>query len=804
MEQYLWTFDDIVRFIDHPDTPVRRWAIEWLTKRFPDRAAESLLTVLDDLYTYNVLSACSFLGDQGDRAKHGPALFEGLKQAEGARFAYIAAALGKLGYREAVPMIAQRLNVLWEGSSASEPSEYLRIVDALGDLGGDQARQALWALLDGFQDGLWAVPPIEAMLAAARPEDVTRLVKTYRRWPPLHSSRRQVAAFGAAAGANRLTEEIGYAIEGGLYEAYEQAAGWLGNDTTESEACWRELERAFERGHRRLFNIVLREVRRIAEQRGDDVDGWLADWEAGKPLGDYQRRATRTRLLLEAFARYPSAHPRQRVQESALGLALLFQWSLDRDDQALLDAAEDRIETLLDILYRQWEHPLPDIVERVANLGPGIVPRLIRRFDPERRGWEPIRIADTIARIARRYIGSCDVAIPLLVEAINDDRGDYVLESCSEALSAIGLPAVPYLAEHVGSEDSTRHIFLCGALGEIPAESAAQAILSQIEQGMPFDDMEVDHLTRIGSPSAIKVLRAVWTEGEHPLDDTLAEALLVLCEINGIQRPELPRWRRIVQEKEAQFEAMTLDLRPWFLEEAPKEEKPRPAAGHTRPRQEKVYPPAGPTLVTHEGDLVAFGRALYWHQGLEEILQILAQESDFDVGDDPEPDGVLRFGWYETEEAVRPSTVGLGRRVLATLALTPETLEIEAMSEERLARCRRRLGDLLGGWIHFLKTETKSMEQALAEDIPADLPEAPALSPEAIAELEDRMLREWLETSIPALEGMTPREAVKTAEGQQMLRDLFQYIERQYERYPLPPGMFRPDYNKAKRMLGLA
>jgi hypothetical protein len=48
MEELLWTFEDVVRFVDHPDLPLRRWALERLTKRFPNQTADALLVMVDD------------------------------------------------------------------------------------------------------------------------------------------------------------------------------------------------------------------------------------------------------------------------------------------------------------------------------------------------------------------------------------------------------------------------------------------------------------------------------------------------------------------------------------------------------------------------------------------------------------------------------------------------------------------------------------------------------------------------------------------------------------------------------------
>ena len=209
--------------------------------------------------------------------------------------------------------------------------------------------------------------------------------------------------------------------------------------------------------------------------------------------------------------------------------------------------------------------------------------------------------------------------------------------------------------------------------------------------------------------------------------------------------------------------------------------------------------------MTPEGDPLIFCRALYRHAGMDEVLHILAQADDFDLEDAPEPgpDGALQFGWYEVGPGKQPLPAPLGRRILATVTLAPETLEIETMSKGRLARCRRRMEQQLGDRLHLLHTEAKSMERALAEEPPEDAPEPVILPPEAIADLEERMLRQWIDESIPALGGMTPREAVRTPEGRQRVLDLLDYIERQQASHPPPPGMLSPDYRKVKKMLGL-
>jgi len=83
-------------------------------------------------------------------------------------------------------------------------------------------------------------------------------------------------------------------------------------------------------------------------------------------------------------------------------------------------------------------------------------------------------------------------------------------------------------------------------------------------------------------------------------------------------------------------------------------------------------------------------------------------------------------------------------------------------------------------------------------------PEEPFIPPpELVAEIEEKMLRQWIDESIPALDGLTPREAVKTPKGRKQVLELIEYSVQMQKRMAQMPGMFAPDYRKVKKMLGL-
>jgi hypothetical protein len=217
--------------------------------------------------------------------------------------------------------------------------------------------------------------------------------------------------------------------------------------------------------------------------------------------------------------------------------------------------------------------------------------------------------------------------------------------------------------------------------------------------------------------------------------------------------------------------------------------------------------PRRPGVVTPEGDPLAFASAQYRHAALDKVREILTQADDFGLDDElePEADNSLEFPWFET----RPDSPSLhapllGQRVLANLTLTPTTLVIEAMSQQRLDDCCRRLEQLLGDDIHLVGTETKDVSQALRERKARDTAHEPFVPPpEFIAEIEDKMLRQWIDESIPALGGLTPRQAVKTPAGRRQVLELIDQAGHMQKSIRKTPGTFAPDYRKVKKMLGL-
>jgi hypothetical protein len=131
-------------------------------------------------------------------------------------------------------------------------------------------------------------------------------------------------------------------------------------------------------------------------------------------------------------------------------------------------------------------------------------------------------------------------------------------------------------------------------------------------------------------------------------------------------------------------------------------------------------------------------------------------------------------------------------------------LVLETNSRERGERGRKMLEELLGDQLGPGLLEIEDIERAAAR---AGLPDNP-LPPEVEAELRhaftDRHLHEWLDTEIPALDGKTPRRAVRSKAGRERVLALLKDIERSEHRTARDLGTEPYDVSWMWQELGLA
>ena len=172
---------------------------------------------------------------------------------------------------------------------------------------------------------------------------------------------------------------------------------------------------------------------------------------------------------------------------------------------------------------------------------------------------------------------------------------------------------------------------------------------------------------------------------------------------------------------------------------------------------------------TAEGDELVFASAVFDVRDREGLDRALGSHPDLDRQEDGS------YAWFEAgggEEF---------RRGLGTFVLDEGRVVLETTSKARAERGRAFLEALAGEVVRYRATGFESVERAMARRPAPPAREADAIPPEVEAELlgayYDKHYRAWVDTSLPALGGQTPREAARTKAGRPRVVALLKDME---------------------------
>jgi hypothetical protein len=165
-----------------------------------------------------------------------------------------------------------------------------------------------------------------------------------------------------------------------------------------------------------------------------------------------------------------------------------------------------------------------------------------------------------------------------------------------------------------------------------------------------------------------------------------------------------------------------------------------------------------PTLVTTDGEPLVFCTAEYEIAGGEDREIVRRLDAMRDVRREQE-DGRERWVWMEPRAD--------GNVVIASLSLEADRLKVETQSVLRSARVGGRLAEEIGDRITLVDhTTQKVTPEMLASRAagPRDGEDRPSIPPDEerrmVREVMEQHYRRWPDEPVPALEGLTPREAV--------------------------------------------
>ena len=135
--------------------------------------------------------------------------------------------------------------------------------------------------------------------------------------------------------------------------------------------------------------------------------------------------------------------------------------------------------------------------------------------------------------------------------------------------------------------------------------------------------------------------------------------------------------------------------------------------------------------------------------------------------------------------------------------LLARELRLETNSLERADMLRERLASLLGGLIRFANQKVKDMETLMSERPRSGGRSSELAGPEAAAllrEFKERHYASWPDEAIPALGGLSPREAAQSPSHRAELVLLLKEMEEQESREEVER---RFDFARIRRELGI-
>jgi hypothetical protein len=198
-----------------------------------------------------------------------------------------------------------------------------------------------------------------------------------------------------------------------------------------------------------------------------------------------------------------------------------------------------------------------------------------------------------------------------------------------------------------------------------------------------------------------------------------------------------------------------------------------------------------PTLVTAEGDEGVLARVVFDVKDQAVVDAALADHPDLARQDDGS------YVWLETGGAVRRRPTrraanaieitstrfdagGAGRRSLGTVVPGADRLVFEATSKPRAEQGRAMIEALAGAAVAYRATRYEDVGQAMKRR-PAETPRESDIPPEVAAQLTGQLYeehyRKWVDASLPALGGRTPREAAGLKSARPKLVALLKTME---------------------------
>jgi hypothetical protein len=184
--------------------------------------------------------------------------------------------------------------------------------------------------------------------------------------------------------------------------------------------------------------------------------------------------------------------------------------------------------------------------------------------------------------------------------------------------------------------------------------------------------------------------------------------------------------------------------------------------------------PVIPEMETSSGEEMVLSRSRFDVEDREQLQAALEAEDSF-----------LRCGnglvwnWVQADADL---TYPL---ILGELELEPGKLWLKALSRERAEKGRSLIERIAGDAVRFRATSFQVPEQVLADMQTGDPGEPQQVSTEQtelLLEYYEHHYRSWIDEEVPALGGLTPRQASQSDTGKPRLAEMIKDLERMYQK----------------------
>lgn len=206
-----------------------------------------------------------------------------------------------------------------------------------------------------------------------------------------------------------------------------------------------------------------------------------------------------------------------------------------------------------------------NLVEAVARDGEAFEGRVLEILSEEIADYRDNPMA-WMEGLAARLAGETrlEATVPLLVEKLLADAGDWTNEQCSRALTQIGTDTVVDAVEkEYPDSESHFRIYAGGALEDIHSDASLEACLRLFNGEDDLDlKFHIGHaVVRQYSPDTLNAMREfILDTPPHRERNSLRDLLVAVAPLTGGEFPEFEEWRELARQTRERHRRLSGEL----------------------------------------------------------------------------------------------------------------------------------------------------------------------------------------------------------------------------------------------------